>query len=189
MNNEKKHIDGIIIETGCALGGSAIALTSAKSRDRHFYIYDVFGMIPPPSERDDEDVHERYKVIASGHSTGIENDLYYGYEENLYDKVVQNFKNFEVEVSENNIHLVKGLYEDTLTIKSPVALAHIDCDWFNSVWTCLERIEPHLVKGGTLVIDDYHAWSGSKKAVDEYFKDKRDAYQFVFKNRLHIIKK
>lgn len=109
ISNEKKHIDGIMIETGCALGGSAIALASAKNRDRHFYIYDVFGMIPPPSEKDDEDVHERYNIIATGNSVGIENDLYYGYEENLYDKVVQSFKSFDFEVGENNIHLIKGL--------------------------------------------------------------------------------
>ncbi|WP_017317158.1 TylF/MycF/NovP-related O-methyltransferase [Mastigocladopsis repens] len=189
INNEKNHIDGIMIETGCALGGSAIALASAKNKDRQFYIYDVFGMIPPPSEKDDEDIHERYKEIASGNSVGLGNQLYYGYEENLYDKIVQQFKNFGFEISENNIHFVKGLYEDTLTINSPVALAHIDCDWFDSVWVCLERIEPYLVNGGTIVIDDYQHWSGCRKAVDEYFHKKKDNYQFIQKSRLHIIKR
>ncbi len=189
INNEKQQIEGIIIETGCALGGSAIALASAKSKEKCLYIYDVFGMIPPPSNNDDKDVHERYKVITSGNSLGLGDQLYYGYEHNLYDKVTQNFSRMGFEASLNNIHLIKGLYEETLIIRDPVALAHIDCDWFDSVWVCLERIEPHLVSRGTLVIDDYYAWSGCRKAVDEYFKHKQDSYQFISKKRLHIVKK
>jgi asparagine synthase (glutamine-hydrolysing) len=55
-----------------------------------------------------------------------------------------------------------------LHVSEPVALAHIDGDWYRSVMTCLRRIEPNLVPGGTLVIDDYRAWSGCKRAVDEY---------------------
>ncbi|MEH2158308.1 TylF/MycF/NovP-related O-methyltransferase [Nostoc sp.] len=189
IKNEKQQIEGIIIETGCALGGSAIALASAKSKEKNLYIYDVFGMIPPPSNNDDKDVHERYEVISSGNSLGLGDQLYYGYEHNLYDKVTQNFSRMGFEASLNNIHLIKGLYEETLIIRDPVALAHIDCDWFDSVWVCLERIEPHLVSRGTLVIDDYYAWSGCRKAVDEYFKHKQDSYQFISKSRLHIVKK
>jgi|GEM_PF-2784006 len=33
-------------------GGSANALASGKSRSRGLWIYDVFGMIPPPVEND-----------------------------------------------------------------------------------------------------------------------------------------
>lgn len=186
--NEQKQVNGIIVEAGCALGGSAIALASAKSKSRKFFTYDVFGMIPPPSEKDDRDVHERYLTIASGKSVGLGEQLYYGYENNLYEKVLRNFQRFGFDIRENNIHLIKGLYEDTLKIDSPVSLAHIDCDWFESVWICLQRIEPYLVTGGTLVIDDYYAWSGCKRAVDEYFKDKKDCYQFLSKKRLHIVK-
>jgi hypothetical protein len=29
------------------------------------------------------------------------------------------------------------------------------------------------------VIDDYDAWSGCRMAVDEYFSDRRGAYEFV----------
>ena len=49
---EQHRRAGILIEAGCALGGSAIVMASAKSRTRPFYVYDVFGMIPPPSEND-----------------------------------------------------------------------------------------------------------------------------------------
>jgi O-methyltransferase len=75
--------------------------------------------------------------------------------------------------------LIRGLVQDTLHINEPVCLAHIDVDWYEPVLICLERIEPHLSVGGTLVIDDYLAWSGCQRAVDEYFDRKdRSRYQF-----------
>lgn len=185
--NEKLHLEGAIIETGCALGGSSIALASVKNKQRKLFIYDAFGMIPPPSKEDEQDVHERYQVISTGQSSGISGETYYGYIDNLYDKVVNNFFSFGIDIVENNIHLVKGFYEDTLKVDFPVALAHIDCDWFDSVWISLQRIEPYLVSGGTLIIDDYYAYSGCKKAVDKYFQDKK-YFKFVDKSRLHIIK-
>ena len=82
----------------------------------------------------------------------------------------------------------QGLFQDTLHPAGPVALAHIDGDWYASVMTCLERIVPVLIPGGTLVIDDYHHWSGCRKAVDEYFADRRDQFAFVERSRLHIVR-
>jgi Macrocin-O-methyltransferase (TylF) len=186
---EKQGRDGILIEAGCALGGSAIVIATAKSPGRKFYVHDVFGMIPPPSEQDDEDVQERYAVISSGRSHGLNGNTYYGYEDNLLDKVGSNFHRHGVPVEVNSVHLVRGLFQDTLRVTEPVALAHIDGDWFESVMVCLQRIEPHLVDHGVLVIDDYDDWSGCRKAVDTYFSDKRDRYEFVRKARLHIVRK
>jgi hypothetical protein len=189
IDNEKNHVEGIIIEAGCALGGSAITLASAKSKGRDFFVYDVFGMIPSPTQKDGMDARARYETIASGKSAGIGGKPYYGYETNLYEKVLASFSEFGLEVKENNIHLVRGLYEDTLRVNAPVALAHIDCDWYDSVYICLERIEPHLARGGVLILDDYYYWSGCKAAVDDYFRDRDEAsYRFIKKSRLHILK-
>jgi asparagine synthase (glutamine-hydrolysing) len=76
-----------------------------------------------------------------------------------------------------------------MQVSQPVALAHLDGDWYESIMTCLQRIEPHLVPRGVLVIDDYDTWSGCRKAIDEYFLDKKHQYDFVRRSRLHIIKK
>jgi asparagine synthase (glutamine-hydrolysing) len=186
---EKKELPGMIIEAGCALGGSAIVMAMAKSVSRPMFVYDVFGMIPPPTDNDGEDVQQRYNEIVGGNSEGIKGERYYGYEDNLCDKVVENFARHDVPVQQNNVHLVKGLFEDTLKVEGPVALAHIDGDWYSSVMVCLEQIEPKLVSGGVMVIDDYKSWSGCRKAVDEYFADKKALYRFQYKSRLHIIKR
>jgi asparagine synthase (glutamine-hydrolysing) len=114
---------------------------------------------------------------------------YYDYQPDLLGTVKRNFARHRVAIEANNVHLVQGLFDETLDVRSPVALAHVDCDWYRSVMTCLERIEPWIVPGGRLVIDDYGARSGCRKAVDEYFLDKRDRYDFVSKSRLHIIRR
>lgn len=187
---ERRRIHGVLVEAGCALGGSAIVLARAKAKHRPLFVYDVFGMIPAPSENDGQDVQERYRVIQDGRSAGIGGDRYYGYRDDLYETVQHTFEEFDLEPVVHHVHLVKGLYEDTLVLDEPVALAHIDCDWYESVMTCLERIEPHLVEGGMLIVDDYHSWSGCKRAVDEYFsRPGRDGYEFLAKSRLHIVKR
>jgi len=183
---EKQQIPGIIVEAGCALGGSGIVIAATKSKERRFSVFDVFGMIPPPSRFDGSDVLERYQIIRSGRSKGINGEMYYGYQDDLYEKVNKNFKDFGLDIIKHNIQFVRGLYEHTLQINSSVAFAHIDCDWYQSVMVCLTRIEPFLVKNGVLVIDDYYAWSGCRSAVDEYFFDKKERFLFEKKNRLHI---
>jgi len=183
---ETEGVVGILLEAGCALGGSAIVIASAKAKERPLYVYDVFGMIPPPSDKDGDDIHTRYDVILAGKAQGLRGQPYYGYQENLYDEVVANFARYDLPIGENNIFLVKGLFQETLNVTEPVALAHIDGDWYDSVKVCLERIEPRLVSGGVLIIDDYYHWSGCRMAVDEYFQDKKERYTFHHRSRLHI---
>jgi asparagine synthase (glutamine-hydrolysing) len=177
------------VEAGCALGGSTVVLGVAKRPDRPLRVYDVFGMIPPPSEADGEDIHARYETVRKGESRGIGGDRYYGYEDGLREKVAGTLRSFGLDLEVHHIGLVEGLFQVTLRVDEPVALAHIDAAWYQSVRTCLERIEPKLSQGGVLVIDDYDQWSGCRKAVEEYFADKRDRYQFVRRSRLHIVRR
>jgi asparagine synthase (glutamine-hydrolysing) len=189
--SELRHnnVNGILVETGCALGGSALVMTFAKQKEQPLFVFDVFGIIPPPSQHDGEDVHQRYKAIVSGSSVGIGDGTYYGYQSDLLNKVKRTFAEFDLPIDKNAVHFIQGLYSDTLSIDQPIALAHIDCDWYESVLVCLERIEPNLTSGGRLVIDDYYTWSGCRAAVDFYFRDKLDQFEFIKKSRLHIIKK
>jgi predicted O-methyltransferase YrrM len=186
---EAAGVPGIIVEAGCALGGSTVVMGLAKHPDRPLRTYDVFGLIPPPSDADGDDVQARYRAVVQGESRGIGGDRYYGYEDNLRDRVANTLRSFGLDLEAHRIELIEGLFQDTLRPAEPVALAHIDADWYESVKTCVERIEPHLSRGGVLVIDDYDHWSGCRKAVDEYFADKRDRYDFVRRARLHVVRR
>lgn len=186
---EEEDLEGDLIEAGCALGGSAIIIASAKSRQRAFDIYDVFDIIPEPSQKNGEDVHDRYRDISGGEAKGIGSDKYYGYMDDLLGVVKRNFRRNGIDPTEGRINFIEGRFEEVMEIDRPVALAHIDGDWYESVMTCLRKITPNLVRGGVLVVDDYHEWSGCRRAVDEYFSDNRNSFVFRGKSRLQIEKK
>ena len=185
---EARGIPGAIVEAGCALGGSAIVLARSKAQDREMYVYDVFGMIPPPDDRDGDDVKQRYATIVAGASEGIGGQKYYGYESDLLAKVEANFDRFAVSPATHNIHLVKGLFHETLYPDWSVALAHIDGDWYESVKVCLDRLWPIMSKGGVIVVDDYDAWTGCRRAVYEFISTATDC-TVERRTRLQLIKR
>jgi hypothetical protein len=184
---EHDQVPGLVVEAGTALGGSAIVLAAAKAAERPMKVYDVFGMIPAPSEQDGADVHSRYEKIAGGDARGVGGETYYGYRDDLYSEVTESFRRLGVPVDERNVELVKGLFEDTIRLDEPVAFAHLDGDWYESTMTCLERIAPLVVPGGRIVLDDYYAWSGCRAAVDEYFED-RDGFRLEHRAKLHVVR-
>jgi hypothetical protein len=173
---EEMKVPGVFIEAGCALGGSTILISSLKAAQRPLFVYDVFGMIPPPTKEDTEDVHRRFEYIKQGKSRGIGGDKYYGYESDLYQVVQSNLAEFDIDCETQNVSLIKGLLQDTMTIDQPVAFAHIDVDWYEPVKVSLERVVPVLSIGGCLIVDDYYDWGGCKKAIDEYFRGKSDDF-------------
>jgi lipopolysaccharide biosynthesis glycosyltransferase len=184
---EAEGIDGLIVETGTARGGSAIVMASAKAPGRRMKVYDVFGMIPPPGERDGEDVHRRYATIASGASKGIGDELYYGYRTDLLAEVAASFERHGLPLADHGVELIQGRFEETLRLDEPVALAHLDGDWYASTMTCLAQIAPRLAIGGRIVVDDYDTWSGCRAAVHEFFAD-RPGFRFERRGRLHIVR-
>lgn len=178
----RENVAGRFLEAGVALGGSAILLGKLKPAEAPLDLYDVFGMIPPPGENDGDDAHRRYEEIRSGSSKGIGGDTYYGYVDDLVDEVKSNLRRFDLDPETGDIQLVKGLFEETLFPEGAVALAHIDCDWYNSVRVCIERIAPKLSPGGIIVFDDYSSYSGCQRAVDEWLA--RDpAMEIIFHRR------
>jgi len=184
---ERSSRPGLIVEAGTARGGSAIVLAAAKSPERPMKVYDVFGMIPEPTSADGPDVHHRYNLIKGGAAQGVGGETYYGYRDDLVHEVTESFARHFLPLSENNVELVRGLFQDTIDIEEPVALAHLDGDWYESTKVCLERLAPLLVPGGRLVLDDYYAWSGCRAAVDEYFSG-RGGYRFERRARLHVVR-
>jgi hypothetical protein len=55
----------------------------------------------------------------------------------------------------------------------PVAKAHIDCDWHDSVMVCLERVGPCWSRRGTFVID-CETRSGARMAAHSFLSRRRD---------------
>jgi hypothetical protein len=165
---EAHHVPGIMLEAGVAMGGSAIIIAKTKSPGRELRLYDVFQMLPPPSANDDPKSHEVYRNFVAGNVSGAVDLNYVNHATDLLAFTRENMKRTGVDPEALHIRFVKGLYEDTLHVDEPVAFAHIDCDWYDSVKLCIERIAPRMSPGGILLFDDYNSFAGCRRAVDEW---------------------
>jgi asparagine synthase (glutamine-hydrolysing) len=166
----RDRVDGDFLEFGVALGGSAIMIASSMHDGWQFHGYDVFGMIPPPGPCDDMQSHLRYHEIREGRSSGIGGETYYGYLDDLYDRVCRSFAQFGLAVDGQRIALHRGDFGATLDRDNPrpVAFAHIDCDWYESVRTCLDAIGHRMAVGGRVVLDDYNDYGGCRSALRDF---------------------
>ena len=76
---------------------------------------------------------------------------------------------------DDNVELVKGDIAQTApdyVARRPqtrVALLHVDVDLYEPTLAALETFYPHVVRGGVVVLDDYGAFPGANRAIDEYF--------------------
>lgn len=181
--------DGVVgdfLEFGVALGGSGILIAGqARAGARNFAGFDIFGMIPPPtSDKDDDKSRQRYTVISSGKAKGLAGETYYGYVDDLYDRVCAAFARHGVPVDGAAVALVKGLFEDTWPHHPdrPIAFAHIDCDWYDPVKFCLNSVADRLSPGGAVVLDDYHDYGGCKIATEEFLTQRPDFHRVEGEN-------
>jgi hypothetical protein len=75
-------------------------------------------------------------------------------------------------VPEARAHCIKGWFSDTMPAWAdkvgPIALLHLDADWYKSTLDCLNWLYPYLVTGGLLVLDDYGYWPGCAQACIDY---------------------
>jgi predicted O-methyltransferase YrrM len=170
---EDGGVPGLMLEAGVAMGGSAIIIAKTKARERELRLYDVFEMLPPPSANDDERSHEVYRDFLAGKAGSVVDRNYLSHASDLLSFTRENMKRTGVDPDAENIRFVKGLYEDTLRVDTPVAFAHIDCDWYDSVKLCIGRIADHVSQGGVMLFDDYNSFQGCRKAVDEWLAGDR----------------
>jgi O-methyltransferase len=151
--------DGHIVECGTWKGGTALAAIRAFGVGRSYTFYDSFQGLPPPGPRDGEDAH--WWIAHPEHPR---------YFENCCADVAEVQKLMDDAVPHVNVTLVEGWFEETLRPRAlaPVAWAHLDCDWYDSTYLCLERLWPCMAQGGVLVIDDYYDWEGCRRAVHDF---------------------
>ena len=67
---------------------------------------------------------------------------------------------------------------------------HIDVDLYEPTKVSLENFFPHVVKGGIVILDDYGAFPGANKAIEDYLKSKNyKIEQLRFSNSISFITK
>ncbi len=176
-------IGGDIVECGVWRGGSMLLvakkLINAKDQSRNLFLFDTFEGMSEPGKMDVSAIDNKHAKDLLIKSDKFDGNNIWCY--SSLDEVRKNIRNSEYD--ERKIFFVKGKVEDTLPHPSirDIALLRLDTDWYASTKHELETLFDHLVPGGVLVIDDYGHWSGCKKAVDEFIKERKLK---IFLNRI-----
>jgi O-methyltransferase len=165
----RNNIPGDLAECGVMKGGSAmlmaICLQQAGITDRKIYLYDTFEGMTKPGQMDGEfelKEWERMKVSE------VTNKWCYS----SLEEAENNLKSTGYPMT--NFIFLKGKVEETLpdTIPEKLCILRLDTDWYESTMQELKYLYPVISSKGVLLIDDYGAWQGARKAVDEYFSDR-----------------
>lgn len=175
---EARSVMGLFLEAGVAMGGSASVLAKVKRPGRDLWLFDVFELLPPPSDADGEAARRVFEEFARGKANTLTDANYLGHAGDLLAFAIDNMREVGIEPDRDRVTFFKGLYEDTLRIDRPVAFAHIDCDWFESVNTCIARIADHVSPGGVMLFDDYRSFEGARRAIDAWL-ERDDRFQVV----------
>lgn len=166
----QNNIEGDFVECGVWKGGSSMTvaymLQQAKITDRKIYLYDTFAGMTKPGENDGEFEKDEWEKMKQ--EDGINSWCYASYKE-----VEANMKSTGYPIE--NVKLIKGKVEDSIPWNMPekISLLRLDTDWYESTKHELIHLFPILEKSGVLIIDDYGAWPGAKKAADEYFASRK----------------
>lgn len=190
-------VKGDFVECGVWRGGNLILfemMRKSLNLKQTIFGYDTFSGMTNPT---DNDMRISGNVMASKILNEQENKKYEG--DNIWcfaslDEVKKNISD-NVDLS-NNIHLVKGPVEETLLIEDnlpkKISILRLDTDFYESTKIELEILYPRLSENGILIIDDYGCWSGAKKAVDEFFKNKKvimhlidEECRLIYKNHVN----
>lgn len=170
----KNNIPGAFVECGVWRGGSSMliahTLKSLGVIDRRIYLFDTFEGMPEPTASDVDYIGRDANMLMEQNKEKKETSVWC-----LADikDVTQNLTSTGYPLEE--ISFVKGMVENTIpdTLPEAIAILRLDTDWYESTKHELIHLYPILEKDGVLIIDDYGHWEGCKKAVDEYFSDKK----------------
>lgn len=157
-----RNIPGNFVECGVCAGGSSALLgwvIRKYSKERRLiYCFDTFEGMPVPTP-DDKHAGIPAEQTGWGHGTcaaPITSLL----------EVAAKVEALEV------IRPIKGLFQETLPRAKkeigPVALLHLDGDWYDSTKAILSNLYVQTQVGAYLQIDDYGHWEGCRKAVEEF---------------------
>ena len=170
-------VEGDFVECGVYKGGSSMMMASLIkkiSSSKKLWMYDTFQGMTPPDENDVDLKGVSAKEFLKKKEKIENDDDIWAYSSLEYVK--KNIK--KTGINDNQCEYVIGPVEHTLKIEKPnkIALLRLDTDFYSSTKFELDYLYSLLSKNGIIIIDDYGHWKGCKKAVDEFFKSKKNFF-------------
>lgn len=162
----REGVPGNFVETGVWRGGCGIlmraVLAATGDETRSVWLFDSFEGLPKPDPQrfpwDEGDMHWAYAYLAVS-----------------LDQVKANFKRYDL--LDERTHFVPGWFRKTIhkSEVDAISVLRLDGDMYESTRLVLTHLYPRVSPGGFIIIDDYEALVGCKKAVDEF----RERYSIV----------
>lgn len=150
------RIDGDFAELGVYKGSTA-KLIHHYAPERSLHLFDTFNGFGKRS------VHKEKAISGIKVSDQLFSD-------SSVELVKENIRALN-----DSIQYYEGYFPETVTKElnhKTYAFIHLDADLYEPTIEGLKFFYPKMSKGGFILIHDYNAWPGARKAVDEYFSDK-----------------
>lgn len=182
LENLRKHCEQysnleniIAIECGCANGGSLILMRKYLPKAK-IYGFDSWDKMPDLTIEDEHELRAIKKNFINKNTKLI------GKTFGNIESVRNNFT--KLNISMNNVFLIKGYFDNTFTKKNlkninNIAILRLDVDWYKATLQCLETFYDKVIDGGVIIIDDFYAYKGCRKAVI-YFRKKYNIQNLLY---------
>jgi predicted O-methyltransferase YrrM len=163
--NKIRAIEGDIVECGVSIGHGALLfllISEYLGVERTYYGFDSFAGFPDPVEKDEV--------------TPITGKGFWASPPEAVLRVLRDGRIPESKIRDR-VRLSKGLFDETLPkFQGKIALLHLDCDLYESYKIALTELYDKVSPGGVIMFDEYAdaRWPGARKAIDEFFADKRE---------------
>lgn len=173
----RNNVEGSFVECGIFRGGNIILMSKLLEEhkvEKKIFAFDTFQGMPLPEKIDFDlrgnssiDKFTKLQNFESEGSQWCHCDI---------ENVKNNIKKFNVNYLQN-VNFIKGKVEKTLldfkNLPKKISLLRLDTDFYSSTKVELNILFPLLEKNGILIVDDYGHFMGAKKAVDEFFYEKK----------------
>ncbi|MDP6505306.1 MAG: TylF/MycF/NovP-related O-methyltransferase [Planctomycetota bacterium] len=160
----ERSVHGSVVECGVWRGGAAAFMAEEVSyhcdKRPHMYFFDSFEGMPRMTRKDGDRAGQMlYGRDASDLSDAEVDGALQGTGQNDADEARVRCLLSRTRAPQDTLHLVKGWFQNTLPAWKdrigPIALLHIDGDFYESTKACLEQLGPQVVPGGVVILDDY----------------------------------
>jgi hypothetical protein len=178
-------IRGEIVEFGIFKGNSFFRWIKFRdlleqTSSRKIIGFDVFGDFPEANFEDDKLRRDAFvKETKGGKSIS-------------YDELIELL---EKQNLRKNVDIIEGDILKTLDVylqnnpQLKISLLHIDVDLYEPTKYILESLYSKVTKGGIIILDDYGAFAGTNKAVDDFFKNQVEVKKLPYSNAISYIVK
>lgn len=149
-----KKITGDVVELGCYVGTTTVYLARTLiTTSKRLYVYDSFEGLPDKTKQDLSPLGQQFQ-IGELHATK--------------KQLIKNLTQARVPMP----YIKKAWFSDLTKSDMPeiISFAFLDGDYYGSISDSLKVVEPHLISGSVIIVDDYSnsALPGAARAVDEW---------------------